>query len=151
MYPCGVGLHVTCHLFICPICLEIRANPDCLGMRRNLNVYLDFARRTQRRNPCRHPRSSEFPRFATCVYRSFLPGSHRSGLGVRQLCFKSYILSYIISLQFSFHVISMFYAFYKHYKIFISSLVMPAYFKEVDHGTELYVPEGTITVQDSDL
>ena len=63
----------------------------------------------------------------------------------------SYIRSFIILLHFSFHVISMFYAFYKHYKIFISSLVMPAYSKEVDHGTELYVPEGTIIVQDSDL
>ena len=63
----------------------------------------------------------------------------------------SYILSFIISLHFSFHVISMFYAFYKHYKIFISSLVIPAYFKEVDHETELYVPEGTITIRDSDL
>ena len=39
-------------------------------------MYLDFARRTQRCNPCRHPRSREFPRFTTCVYRSFLPGSH---------------------------------------------------------------------------
>ena len=63
----------------------------------------------------------------------------------------SYILSFIISLHFSFHVISMFYAFYKHYKIFISSYVMLAYSKKVDHGTELYVPKGTITVQDSDL
>ena len=63
----------------------------------------------------------------------------------------SYILSFIISLHFSFHVISMFYAFYKHYKIFISSYVMPAYSKEVDYGTELYVPEGTITVRDSDI
>ena len=58
----------------------------------------------------------------------------------------SYILSFIISLHFSFHIISMFYAFYKHYKIFISSLVMPAYSKEVDHGTKLYILEGTITV-----
>ena len=63
----------------------------------------------------------------------------------------SYILSFIISLQFSFHVISLFYAFYKHYKIFISSLVMSAYSKEVDHGIELYVPKGTITVRGSDL
>ena len=63
----------------------------------------------------------------------------------------SYNLSFIISLHFSFHVISMFYAFYKHYKIFISSLVMPAYSKEVDHGTELYVPEGTVTISDSNL
>ena len=58
----------------------------------------------------------------------------------------SYMLSFIISLHFSFHVISMFYAFYKHYKIFISSLVMPTYSKEVDHEMKLYVPEGTITV-----
>ena len=63
----------------------------------------------------------------------------------------SYILSFIISLHFSFHVISMFYAFYKHYKNFISSYVMPAYSKELDHGTELYVPEGSITVRDNDL
>ena len=63
----------------------------------------------------------------------------------------AYILSFIISLYFSFHVISMFYAFYKHYKIFISFLVMPAYSKEVDHRMELYVPEGTITVRDSNL
>ena len=63
----------------------------------------------------------------------------------------SYILSFIISLHFSFHVISMFYAFYKHYKIFISSYVMPAYSQEVDHEMELYVPEGTITIRDSDL
>ena len=64
----------------------------------------------------------------------------------------SYIMSFIISLHFSFHVISMFYAFYKHYKIFISSnYVMSAYSKEVDHGTELFVPEGTITVRDNDL
>ena len=63
----------------------------------------------------------------------------------------SYILSFIISLHFSFHVISMFYAFYKHYKIFIPSLVMLAYSKEVDHGIELYVPEDTITVRNSDL
>ena len=63
----------------------------------------------------------------------------------------SYILSFIISLHFSFHVISMFYAFYKHYKIFISSLVMLAYSKEVDHGTELYVPEGIVTISDSNL
>ena len=58
----------------------------------------------------------------------------------------SYILSFIISLHFSFHVISMFYAFYKHYKMFISSYVMPAYSKKVDHGMELYVHKGTITV-----
>ena len=63
----------------------------------------------------------------------------------------SYILSFIISLHFSFHIISMFYAFYKNYKIFISSLVMPAYSKKVDNGTELYVPEGTITVRDNGL
>ena len=63
----------------------------------------------------------------------------------------SYILSFIISLHFSFHVISMFYAFYKHYKIFISSYVMPAYSKEVDHGTKLYVHEGTIIIRDNDL
>ena len=63
----------------------------------------------------------------------------------------SYIMSFIISLNFSFQVISMFYAFYKHYKIFISSYVILAYSKEVDHGTELYVPEGTITIRDSDL
>ena len=63
----------------------------------------------------------------------------------------SYILSFIISLHFSFHVISMFYAFYKHYKIFISSYVMLAYSKETDHGTKLYVSEGNITVRDSDL
>ena len=63
----------------------------------------------------------------------------------------SYILSFIISLHFSFRVIFMFYAFYKHYKIVISSYVMPAYSKEVDHGTELYVPKGTITVRDIDL
>ena len=63
----------------------------------------------------------------------------------------SYILSFIISLHFSFHVISLFYAFYKHCKIFISSLVMPVYSKEVDHGTELYVPKGTIIIRDNDL
>ena len=63
----------------------------------------------------------------------------------------SYIMSFIISLHFSFQVISMFYAFYKHYKIFISSYVIPAYSKEVDHGTELYVPKGTITIRDGDL
>ena len=63
----------------------------------------------------------------------------------------SYILSFIISLHFSFHVISMFFVFYKHYKTFISTYVMPAYSKEVDYGTELYVPEGTITVLDSYL
>ena len=63
----------------------------------------------------------------------------------------SYILSFIISLQFSFHVISMFYAFNKHYNFFIPSYVMPAYSKEGDHGTELYVPKGTITIRDSDL
>ena len=55
-------------------------------------------------------------------------------------------MSFIISLHFLFHVISMFYAFYKNLKIFISSYVMPTYSKEVDHGTELYVPKGTITV-----
>ena len=60
-------------------------------------------------------------------------------------------MSYILSFIISFHVISMFYAFYKHYKIFILSLVMPAYSKEVDHGTELHVPKGTITIRDSDL
>ena len=63
----------------------------------------------------------------------------------------SYIMSFIISLNFSFQIISMFYVFYKHYNIFISSYVMPAYSKEVDHGTELYVPEGTITIRDGDL
>ena len=63
----------------------------------------------------------------------------------------SYMLSFIISLHFSFHVISFIFAFYKHYKIFISSLVIPAYAKEVDHGMELYVPEGIITVRDNDL
>ena len=63
----------------------------------------------------------------------------------------SYILSFIISLHFSYHIISMFYVFYKHYKNFISSYVMSAYSKEVDHGTEPYVPKGTITVRDSDL
>ena len=62
-----------------------------------------------------------------------------------------YILSFRISLHFSFHVISMFYAFYKHYKSFISSYVMSAYFKEVDHEMKLYVHNGTITVRDSDL
>ena len=46
-------------------------------------------------------------------------------------------MSYIMSFIISFHVISMIYAFYKHYKIFISSLVMLAYSKEVDHGMEL--------------
>ena len=35
--------------------------------------------------------------------------------------------------------------------VFILSYVMPEYSKEVDHGTELYVPEGTITVRDNDL
>ena len=60
-------------------------------------------------------------------------------------------MSYILSFIVSFHVISMFYAFYKHYKIFISSYVMSAYSNEVDHGTALYVPEGTITIQDGDL
>ena len=63
----------------------------------------------------------------------------------------SYIMSFIISLHFSFHVISMFYDFYKHYKIFISSYVMLAYSKEVDHGTKLYVLEGTIIIRYSDL
>ena len=63
----------------------------------------------------------------------------------------SYILSFIILLHFSFHVISMFYAFYKQYKIFISSLIMSAYSKEVDHGIKLYVLEGTITIRDNDL
>ena len=63
----------------------------------------------------------------------------------------SYIMSFIISLHLSFHVIFMFYVFYKHYKIIISSYVMPTYSKEVDNGTELYVPKGTITVRDSDL
>ena len=63
----------------------------------------------------------------------------------------SYILSFIISLYFSFHVISMFYVFYKHYKIFISSYVMHACSKEMDHRMELYVPKGTITIRDSDL
>ena len=58
----------------------------------------------------------------------------------------SYILSFIISLHFSFHAISLFYTFYKHYKIFISSYVMPEYSKESDHGMELYVLEGTIIV-----
>ena len=60
-------------------------------------------------------------------------------------------MSYILSFIISFHVISIFYAFYKHYKIFISSLVMLAYSKEMDHGKELYVPEDTIIVQDNDL
>ena len=54
-------------------------------------------------------------------------------------------------ITFSFHVIFMFYAFYKHYKIFVSSLIVSAYSKEVDHGMELYVPEGTITIRDNDL
>ena len=63
----------------------------------------------------------------------------------------SYILSFIISLHFSFHVISMFYAYYKHYKIFILFYVMLAYSTEVNHRMELYVPEGTITIRDSDL
>ena len=63
----------------------------------------------------------------------------------------SYILSIIISLHFSFHVISMFYAFYKHYKIFISSLVMPPYSKEVDPRIKLYAPKNSITIPDSDL
>ena len=58
----------------------------------------------------------------------------------------SYIMSFIISLHFLFHVISMFYAFYKHYKISISSFVMPSYSKEVDHRTKLYILEGTIAV-----
>ena len=63
----------------------------------------------------------------------------------------SYILSFIISLHFSFHVISMFYVFYKYYKIFISSYVMPTYSKEVAYGMELYVPKGTITVRDNNI
>ena len=60
-------------------------------------------------------------------------------------------MSYIMSFIISFHVIFMFFAIYKHYKNFISSYVMPAYSKEVDYGTELYVPKGTIIVRDSDL
>ena len=60
-------------------------------------------------------------------------------------------MSYILLFIISFHVISMFYVFYKHYKIFISSYAMPAYSKEMDHGMELYIPEGTITVRDNDL
>ena len=63
----------------------------------------------------------------------------------------SYILSFIILLHFSFHVISMFYAFYKYYKNFILSYVMPAYSKEMDYGAELHVPEGTIIIQDNYL
>ena len=37
-------------------------------------MYLDFARRAQRCDPCRHPRSREIPRFATCIYRFTLSG-----------------------------------------------------------------------------
>ena len=47
-------------------------------------MYLDFERRTQRRNPCRHPRSREFPRFATCVYHSYLSGSYKCVSRVKQ-------------------------------------------------------------------
>ena len=42
-------------------------------------MYLDFARRTQRCDPCRHPRSREIHKFATCVYCFTLSGvSHSS-------------------------------------------------------------------------
>ena len=43
--------------------LEIRANLDCLGIIRNSTMYLDFARRTQRYVPRRHPRSRKIPNF----------------------------------------------------------------------------------------
>ena len=48
-----------CHLSFANLSnfLEIRAIPDCLGIQRSSTVYLDFARRTQRCDPCRHPRS----------------------------------------------------------------------------------------------
>ena len=49
-------------------------NSDLLGIRRNLTMYLDFARRTQRYDPHRHPRSREIPRFATRVYYFTLSG-----------------------------------------------------------------------------
>ena len=49
-------------------------NPDLLGIRRNLTMYLDFVRQTQRYDPRRHPRSREIPRFATCVYHFTLSG-----------------------------------------------------------------------------
>ena len=65
MYPCGVGLYATCHLLICLISSKYVQIPT---------VYLDFARRTQRCDPCRHPRSREIPRFATCIYRFTLSG-----------------------------------------------------------------------------
>ena len=37
-------------------------------------MYLDFARRTQRCDLCRHSRSREILRFATCIYRFTLSG-----------------------------------------------------------------------------
>ena len=49
-------------------------NSDLLGIRRNLTMYLDFARRTQRYDPRRHFRSREIPRFATRVYHFTLSG-----------------------------------------------------------------------------
>ena len=56
-------------------------NSNLLGIRRNLTMYLDFARRTQRYNPRRHPISREIPRFATRVYHFTLSGvSHPSPL-----------------------------------------------------------------------
>ena len=51
--------------------------------------------------------------------------------------------------------VSMLHASYNHFNhfFFITSYVLclACIFQEVDNGYNLYVPEGTITVQDSDL
>ena len=58
---CGTSCHLSfAHL---SNCLKISANPDCLGIQRNLTGYLDFTRRFQRCNPFYHPRSRKIPTF----------------------------------------------------------------------------------------
>ena len=61
-------------------------NSNLLKIQRNSTMYIDFARRTQRSNPRRHPRSKEIPRFATRVYHFTLSGvSHVAAIVVAKL------------------------------------------------------------------
>ena len=69
------GMHFMPCVTLSFVCLSRNTcNFDLLEIRRNSTMYLDFARRTQRYVPHRHPRSREIPRFATCVYHFTLSG-----------------------------------------------------------------------------
>ena len=53
----------------------------------------------------------------------------------------------------AFIIVSMLYASYNHFNLFFITsyvLCLACIFQEVDNGYNLYVPEGTITVRESD-